>query len=131
MTTTSIINDYNKYKKNVNPNFLKVSDKAISNFKTLGLPNKKIENWRFSSVAPFFNESLSVHFDKLLNLSANDKQSILNLVKNKENAIVFVDGFYREEFSKTKKIKDKITILPLVKAMQNGTEKNNSRYYIR
>ena len=111
------------YKDNLNQLQLGTSDfvnrireEALNNFETLGIPDKKVENYKYTSLEPFFKKAFSYHFNpQNIEFSLEDifKCDVPEL---DTNVIILLNGFYHEKFNSKKEIPEGVIISSFQKA---------------
>jgi len=102
---------------------LKIKEKAWDHFKTLGLPNRKSEVFRYVPLRKLFEKKYEAP-----QFSEIDPASILQhvLPECKESFIVLVNGSYSKELSNTKVLGSRIAISSLNEAISTyGAFLNN------
>ncbi|MCB9202746.1 MAG: Fe-S cluster assembly protein SufD [Flavobacteriales bacterium] len=98
-----------------NSEITKIKNQAFENFETIGFPNKKHEEWRFSNVQPIVNSeyTFSSESKKIENLN-----SIIN--RNLDSyKFVFINGIFNSTLSKIET--NELDISTLSEAIKNNT----------
>ncbi|MGD9900657.1 MAG: Fe-S cluster assembly protein SufD [Calditrichaceae bacterium] len=96
--------------------------KAINLFNKVGFPGTREEEWRYTSVAPIAKTDFAL-FDNYNrhNLDAAGMEDLY--FKNWQGwVLVFINGFFSEEFSKLENIPDGIKILNMAEAFRSDSE---------
>jgi Fe-S cluster assembly protein SufD len=106
-----------------NPLFLKIKSKAWDQFKTLGLPNRKSEVFRYVPIRKLFEKQYSA-----VNSTKIDPEIVEKAVlpECKESCIVLVNGRYSEALSNRNAIPSSVVISSLDEAISTyGAFLNN------
>ena len=93
--------------------------KAIQDFSQLSFPTNKDEEWRFTNISPLLKHK----FNPAINVSYVAKEEVdrFRFSGLKCSLMVFVNGFFSDELSNIRSIKDKITI----KSISTAFKENN------
>ena len=75
---------------------LKRREEAIGRFSALGLPHRRIEEWKYTDLRNLMKEALPPSLAVSVPVSAKQLDDVLGpLAKLDAMRVVFVDGFYR------------------------------------
>ena len=97
-----------------------VRKSGFTAFKQLGLPTAKTEEWKYTRVRNLFNQNFSLTDDENLSgVSQKEMDEIRLPGFEHANQIVFVNGKYSQELSTIISPANKMTILPLEKALES------------
>src|ERR1017187_5172260 len=93
--------------------------KAIEDFSQLSFPTNKNEEWRFTNIAPLLNHK----FKPAISAPKISREEVDKFRFNgmKCTLVVFVNGFYNEELSDIRLIKDQITIKSISTAIKENS----------
>ena len=110
---TNYLLQINEAEKVFSPLFNELKNEAIVNFKRLGFPTTRFEEWKYTNVAELLENNYIVANDKLL-LTLRD---IKQYFPAEENPIVFVfeNGKYNDALSQTSSLPIGISVGPLSK----------------
>lgn len=89
---------------------------ALKNFEKKGFPDKKLEDWKYTSLRPVLKEDYSFSAAKKYNLSKEEVEKY-HVDQLDAYQLVFVDGEFNEELSTT--TTDKIGVVSLADAFKN------------
>jgi len=90
-------------------------EQAFSQFKRLGLPAAKHEEWRYTRVSSLFRDELSYPIQDI-SVSADDLQSHLLPEHDEATSLVFVNGVFSTTLSRVNHRVEELTVLPLADA---------------
>ena len=93
--------------------------KAIEDFSQLSFPTNKNEEWRFTNISPLLKHKFNPAF--IAPSVAKEEVDRFRFNGMKCSLMVFVNGFFSEELSEIRSIKDKITI----KSISIAIKENN------
>jgi len=92
--------------------------KAEDNFAVVGLPNKKTEDFKYTSIRSYLQEEYTAK-----NGSVSLKESeIEHLLADDYVSVVLINGKYVPEYSRLKKLPEGVTIKSLFKALEEGND---------
>jgi Fe-S cluster assembly protein SufD len=95
-----------------------IQQKAEENFASVGLPNKKTEDFKYTPIRSYLQEDYMAKSG-----SASIKQSeIEHLLEDDFISVVIVNGKYIPEYSKLKRLPEGVTIKGLFTALEEGNE---------
>ena len=101
----------------------KIKSKAWDHFKTLGLPNRKTEQFRYVPLRKLFEKQFVTSFASEIDPIAVQQHV---LPECEESVIVLVNGRYVQELSNTKGLSSKLVIASLNEALSTyGAFLNN------
>lgn len=93
---------------------------AIARFSDLGFPSTRLEDWKYTNVAPIAKMQFELETDGRNGVS---RKKVRSYELDEACQIVFVNGRFAPEFSSTKGLPDGIEIRSLAEAMENSPEK--------
>ncbi len=100
----------------------KLRDNAMQTFETLGIPNRKIEKYKYTSLEPFFNKTFNYHFQPQ-NITFNFEDVFKCDVPDLDtNVITLLNGFYHEEYNKKKSLPQGVIVSSFQKATKEYPE---------
>ncbi len=88
---------------------------AITRFETLGFPTTRNEDWHFTSVAPIAERDFAPMSGDSGELSV-DQLAAFSFGVSDWHQLVFVNGRYQPELSRTENLPDGVRVLPLSEA---------------
>lgn len=101
-----------------NPIAKNKQQKATENFSTVGLPDRKTEDYKYTHIRSYLQEDYTVK-----NGSASiKKDEIEHLLTDDFVSVVLVNGKYVPEYSRLKKLPEGVTIKSLFKALEEGND---------
>jgi len=96
--TTEIEERYNELQlANKDSKLNPIRDKAFDNYRKMGIPTAKHEEWKYTRVSSVFNKEFT--FDDTTLLTSEDITPLLLPGNEEANQIVFVNGLYSEALS--------------------------------
>ena len=121
--TPRIIKDFDKLTQSIHekntPAWLKeLSDKSLSQFHKLGLPNIKDEEWKYTNLAQALSRTYSIPQKGQFTPTAK----VGRYINNKELNIVFVNGHFSKELSNVKNLPKGVTVVNLKEAITSKEE---------
>lgn len=101
--------------------------KAFDTFSSQQIPNRRHEEWKYSTPEPLFKQDLSLALSRPIEKSSIDK---IKLPFNDAHLVVTINGYYNEQLS-TPELRDKLTVCNLKEAFKlfpEVIEKHITRY---
>ena len=117
------------YKANLNQLKTGISDyvntireSALKNFSTIGIPSRKIEQYKYTSLEPFFKKTFNYHFQpQNIEFNVGDVFNC-DVPELDTNVIVLLNGFYHEKFNSLKNIPQGVVVAGFTEATQKYPE---------
>lgn len=95
--------------------------RAFDRFSSLGIPTTKLEQWRFTNVAPIAETIFTLASSA--SVTASDVESFATTDRGETaNRLVFVNGCYNTELSSTEGLADGVVVLSLAAALASSVE---------
>jgi Fe-S cluster assembly protein SufD len=105
-------------KANPNPALKEIREKAMNAFSALGLPDKKVEDYKYTNMKLYLNEEFSV-----VNEAPKLKHSDIAHLLIKEHAtFVFINGIFVKELSHFEALPKEVTVKNLFDALAEGNK---------
>ena len=105
----------------------KIREHAFQAFSSLGIPNSKHEEWKYTRVAGLFNKEFQLPVDPLTGFITEEDLKRFRLAdRTQANELVFVNGFY--SFSLSHLASGGIQVVALEEAATNGYREIVSRW---
>lgn len=127
------ISNFEKFENNLNGNkeipFHKIRQNAISRFAEMGFPTTRIEEWKYTSVAPLLQHQFSL--EKPVSEIAPEILEKFTFAGLPANLLVFVNGEFRSDYSSVISQRKDLIIGNLKSALKENNalvEKYLSRY---
>jgi len=96
-------------------------------FEDLGLPTKKQENWRFTNFQDFIGRPLKPPLQKS---QRGPLPTLDKIAHNAKHLLVFVDGQYAKELSRTAELPKEVVIKSLADCLESEAEIDTLRPYL-
>lgn len=105
-------------KENANPVLNELREKAMNSFSALGLPDKKVEDYKYTNIKLYLNEEFRT-VTEAPKLTQND---IAHLHIKEHANFVFVNGIFVRELSNTGDLPKEVTVKSLFEAIAEGNK---------
>lgn len=101
------------------PNWLKsIREEGISTFTELGFPTTRDEDWRFTNVAPIARSAFEISRNGYTEPSSEDISKFI-FEGATSATLVFINGYYAPELSKTESLPQGVIVSNLAEAIRN------------
>jgi Fe-S cluster assembly protein SufD len=107
---------------------LNLRQKAFEQFRRLGFPSTKVEDWKYTNLAPFLKEEFETQTDDDISLP-NDVIAKAGIPLLDCDRIVLVNGKYQPQLSDQVQ-NENVSVLPLSAAINNSTFTSHFGNYI-
>jgi len=101
-----------------------IQEKAITAFSALGLPDKKVEDYKYTNIRLYLNEEFSSATEAIKLKQADIKHLFLE----GHATFVLINGHHSKELSHTENLPKEIKALPLFAALASG-DKEATKYF--
>jgi Fe-S cluster assembly protein SufD len=117
-----MISNFESYEKSLNgertSDLHKVRKDAISRFKSINIPTRKDEEWKYTNISPLLQHNFFPSFTK--EKVSSEKISKFLFDKLEHSLLVFVNGIYAPELSKITNMQNGVIVGSLAEAIKNN-----------
>lgn len=118
--TNKWISDFNLVSKArpVNPTLSEIQEKAINAFTDVGLPDKKVEDYKYTNIKLYLNEE----FAPVTELAKINKSDIEHLLIKGHATFVMINGICSEELSQVDNLPEEVTAEHIFETLAKGNK---------